>query len=69
METLATFVMAPFEASPAWLNLVFSLVTAASAITAVTPTPHDDALLGRLYRLVELFALNIGHAKEKGRFD
>ena len=33
-------------------------------IAAVTPTPRDDAVWGRLYRLVDLLALNFGRAKE-----
>ena len=39
-------------------------VTISSAICAVTPTPKDDALIGRLYKIVEIAALNIGKAKE-----
>ncbi|NWG46785.1 MAG: hypothetical protein HXY25_09600 [Alphaproteobacteria bacterium] len=56
----------PFEQSPAWLNLVFAVVTAASAVTAATPTPSDDRLLGKLYRVIEILALNIGRAKDTG---
>ena len=29
-----------------------------------SPTPKDDALIGRLYKIVEIAALNIGKAKE-----
>jgi hypothetical protein len=31
-----------------------------------SPTPKDDALIGRLYKIVEIAALNIGKAKEPG---
>ena len=40
-------------------------VTAASMIAAVTPTPKDDKLVGQLYKIIDLFALNIGRAKDK----
>ena len=40
-------------------------VTISSAICAVTPTPKDDAFLGKyVYPVIELIALNIGKAKE-----
>jgi hypothetical protein len=37
---------------------------AASAICALTPTPSDDAVVKKIYNLIELFALNIGKAKQ-----
>ena len=39
---------------------------AASIICSLTPTPKDDALIGRLYKIVEIAALNIGKAKDPG---
>jgi hypothetical protein len=39
---------------------------AASAITALTPTPKDDALAVKAYRVIELLGLVVGHAKEPG---
>lgn len=42
------------------------LVTVASAIAALTPTPRDDRWMRKLYRfLVDIPALNIGRAKQK----
>jgi|TARA_R110001599_G_scaffold192361_1_gene387621 hypothetical protein len=41
------------------------IVMAASLITALTPTPADDAIVGKLYRIIEWCALVIGKAKEK----
>ena len=41
------------------------IVTVASLISASTPTPKDDAWIGKLYKFVDLLALNIGKAKEK----
>ena len=44
---------------------VTTIVTIASLIAASTPTPKDDAWIGKLYKFVDLLALNIGKAKEK----
>ena len=41
------------------------IVMAASLITALTPAPADDAIVGKLYRIIEWCALVIGRAKEK----
>jgi len=45
-----------------WVTII---VTVASLIAASTPTPQDDAWIGKLYKLVDWAALNIGRAKEK----
>jgi hypothetical protein len=47
-----------------WLQTALTLVGTASAVAAVTPTPRDDDLVGRLYKVLEALALNIGHAKD-----
>tara|TARA_R100000900_G_C3226879_1_gene142157 strand:+ start:45 stop:203 length:159 start_codon:yes stop_codon:yes gene_type:complete len=44
---------------------ITTIVTVASLIAASTPTPKDDAWIGKLYKFVDLLALNIGKAKEK----
>ena len=44
---------------------VTTIVTVASLIAASTPTPKDDAWIGKLYKFVDLLALNIGKDKEK----
>ena len=46
------------------ISVVTGIVCAASIICSLTPTPKDDALIGRLYKIVEIAALNIGKAKE-----
>ncbi|MEO1330326.1 MAG: hypothetical protein AAFW46_11740 [Pseudomonadota bacterium] len=53
-----------FAAAPDFLSAMAALIASASAFAALTPTPSDDRLLGRLYRIVDLLALNIGRAKE-----
>jgi hypothetical protein len=44
---------------------ITTIVTVASIIAASTPTPKDDEWIGKLYRFVDLLAINIGKAKEK----
>ena len=65
MDSLSTSISQFFILMPLWLNAALAAVTAASAITALTPTPKDDKLVGKAYRILEVIALNIGHAKEK----
>jgi len=45
---------------------VTTIVTVASLIAATTPTPKDDAWIGKLYKFIDLLALNIMKAKDKG---
>jgi hypothetical protein len=47
------------------ISVLTMIVTVASLIAASTPTPKDDIWIGKLYKLVDLLALNIGKAKEK----
>ncbi len=44
--------------------IVTGIVTVASLIAAATDTPKDDELIGKLYKLVDILALNIGKAKD-----
>ena len=44
---------------------ITTLVTVASIVAASTPTPKDDVWIGKLYKFIDLLALNIGKAKEK----
>ena len=47
-----------------WLGIITGVVCAASMICALTPTPKDDVMIGKLYKLIEMLALNIGKAKK-----
>jgi hypothetical protein len=49
---------------PSWLSALTTIVTAASAVAAATPTPKDDKFLGKIYRVIDVLALNVGHAKD-----
>jgi len=47
------------------IRLALDIIGFASAVAALTPTPRDDMGLGRLYRLVDILALNVGFAKDR----
>ena len=45
------------------VNVVPWIVMGASAIAALTPTPKDDVWIGKIYKIIDLLAINIGKAK------
>ncbi|MDP0496400.1 MAG: hypothetical protein Q7Q73_09345 [Verrucomicrobiota bacterium JB024] len=47
------------------LLIITSVIAAASAIAAITPTPKDDAVLKVIKGIVDKLALNVGKAKPK----
>ena len=47
------------------ISYITAIVTVASVIVAVTPTPKDDEVLSKFYKIIEALALNIGKAKDK----
>jgi hypothetical protein len=47
------------------LFAVSAIVAAASAIAALTPTPTDDAVAAKAYKVLDWLALNVGKAKDK----
>ncbi len=47
------------------VGIVTAIVTVSSIIAAITPTPADDVWIGKLYKLIDLLALNILKAKNK----
>ena len=55
-------VMEMLMSAISWITII---VTVASFIAASTPTPKDDVWIGKLYKFIDLLALNIGRAKEK----
>jgi hypothetical protein len=51
-----------------WANVAFAVtavVTAAAAIAALTPNKSDDAAVAWVRKIIDVLALNIGHAKNK----
>ena len=47
------------------IQIVPWIVTVASLIASITPTPKDDLWIGKVYKLLDWCAINIGKAKEK----
>ena len=56
METFFAF----FDALPGWLNAITALVTAATAVTALTPTQADDKFVALALRMLNVLAGNVG---------
>jgi len=61
MSEIIKFVVDNFEAI---LGAATAVVTAASALAALTPTPKDDGIVKTVYKVVDFLALNIGKAKD-----
>jgi hypothetical protein len=59
MDTIFQSLYAFFDAIPVWLNAIMAVISAASAVTALTPTPRDDQILSRIYRVLQVLALNV----------
>jgi len=49
----------------AWVQVIPWIVAGASLIAALTPTPVDDGLVKKAYKLLDWCAFNIGKAKDK----
>lgn len=56
----------------AYLQVISDIATIASMvisicsiIAAVTPTPQDDEWLSKLYRFIDIMAINVGKAKQQ----
>ena len=53
------------EHKEALISILTGAVALASAIAALTPTPKDDNWVGKIYKVIDLLALNVGKAKDK----
>tara|TARA_Y100000114_G_C11747670_1_gene322527 strand:- start:237 stop:410 length:174 start_codon:yes stop_codon:yes gene_type:complete len=49
------------------IQIVPYIIALASLIASVTPTPKDDVWVGKLYKMIDWAALNIGKAKDKAK--
>ena len=47
------------------MAIIMAIISVSSIIAAVTPTPKDDVWIGKLYKLIDMMALNVGKAKQK----
>jgi len=59
MDTIMQF----FSELPVWLVAITSLVTAATGITALTPTKADDAIINKILGVLNFLAGNFGKNK------
>ncbi len=64
MEELSFFERLLANKEAIWLA-VTTLVTAAAAIAALTPSPKDDSLVSKLRKAVDFLGLNWGFAKNE----
>lgn len=46
------------------IGVATTIVAAASAIAALTPTPKDNTWVAKIYKVVDWLALNVGKAKD-----
>ena len=55
--------------APEWLVLITTIISSSAALAALTPTPKDDAAVGKvlkvLFQAVNILGLNVGKAKNK----
>ena len=52
-----------FESLPNWVVAITSVLTAAPAITALTPSQADDKMLNMVLRVLNTLAGNVGKNK------
>lgn len=57
------------ENGGAILNALLGVFAVASLFIAGTKTPDPDTTFGKVYRVIEALALNVGRAKETGKRD
>lgn len=56
-------ITAILEAAPAWLVAITGVVTAATAVTALTPTKTDDEIFNKVLKVLNFLAGNFGKNK------
>mgnify|MGYP007122506890 CR=1 FL=1 len=59
METAVSLL----ESLPAWLVAITALVTAATAVTTLTPSKADDKVVNMLLKVLNILAGNFGKNK------
>jgi len=57
------FIMGLFESFPAWLTAITAVVTAATMVTALTPTKADDKVANAILWVLNMLAGNFGKNK------
>lgn len=71
LDSIITFITDPLllDLLQQWILAVTSVVTAASAVTALTPTKKDDKIRGFILSVMNFLALNIGNARNRDKED
>jgi hypothetical protein len=64
-EFITQLIIPVLQANP-YFGVFTAVVTLASAVVAVTPTPKKGSKLGLAYKFIDILALNVGKAKDKG---
>jgi len=59
LETIIGFL----NSGPAWLTAITALVTAATAITILTPTTADDKVVNFILKILNMVSGNFGQNK------
>ena len=58
-------VLAFFESLPLWLAILTTMVTAATAVTMVTPSKSDDRIINALLRVLNIMSGNVMRNKNE----
>lgn len=59
MDTLEQF----FTSLPIWIVALTTIITALSAVTALTPTTSDDKIVNGILKVLNILSLNVGKNK------
>ena len=51
------------NAAPVWLVAITGVISAASAVTALTPTKTDDKIINAILKVLNVLSLNVGKNK------
>ena len=57
--SILTTILSWADSIPVWLTAVTGVVTAATAITSLTPTTSDDKVIGAVLKVLNFLAGNI----------
>jgi uncharacterized membrane protein len=54
-----------FNSGPAWIAAVTGIITACTAITALTPSTSDDKIINFILKMLNLLSGNVGKNRNK----
>lgn len=58
-------IFAMLDVMPNWVHAITGVVTAATAITALTPSKADDQVIGMILKVLNMLAGNVGKNENK----